>query len=547
MATQHFDYAYFLEFGVFANNPRVSERYFGDIYIYGTAVNSGTVQPNATVRVNLDYNNGAPPAGVWDYYGTIGDGIVVFSQSYGHFLLTNDAQVLTSQLFAWETLSSVAFHVNNDPTGSVTISGTASEDQVLTLASTVADEDGIDAGSIGYQWLRDGVAISGATGTSYTLTQDDVGAVITVAQSYTDGFGNSHSVTSGATEVVTLGETVTRSVSFALPEGGQSINLVLIGTEAINGTGNAANNTITGNSAANILNGGTGADTLIGGLGDDVYITDGGDRIIEAADAGIDLVKSSVTHSLSANLENLTLTGSSAINGNGNALNNKIRGNAGDNRLDGRTGADTLIGGAGDDIYVTDGGDTISETAGGGSDLVRSSVGYALGANLENLTLTGTAAINGTGNLRHNIITGNGAANTLDGGAGNDSLIGGRGKDLLIGASGSDRFVFNAVTESAIGTKTSDVIADFAQGKDKIDLNAIDAFAASDGMDDFVWNGTSAFHSATQGELRYQKFDKAGSVNDFTMVYLDTDGDAGAEMAIRLEGLYDLTASDFIL
>ncbi|WP_282058891.1 hypothetical protein, partial [Lentibacter algarum] len=91
---------------------------------------------------------------------------------------------------------------NDGPTGSVTISGTAAEDQTLTLSSTVADEDGIDADTVNYQWHRDGSVISGATDTSYTLTQDDVGAAITVEQSYSDDFGNDHSVTSTATNVV---------------------------------------------------------------------------------------------------------------------------------------------------------------------------------------------------------------------------------------------------------------------------------------------------------------------------------------------------------
>uniref|UniRef100_UPI0024906E68 hypothetical protein n=1 Tax=Lentibacter algarum TaxID=576131 RepID=UPI0024906E68 len=98
--------------------------------------------------------------------------------------------------------SSSVSNVNDDPTGSVTISGTATEDQTLNLSSTVADADGIDASTVSYQWYRDGSEISGATGTSYTLTQDDVGAPISVKQSYTDDFGNDHSVTSAATSAV---------------------------------------------------------------------------------------------------------------------------------------------------------------------------------------------------------------------------------------------------------------------------------------------------------------------------------------------------------
>ncbi|MCA3444469.1 MAG: Ig family protein, partial [Rhodobacter sp.] len=70
-----------------------------------------------------------------------------------------------------------------------------------------------------------------------------------------------------------------------------------------------------------------------------------------------------------------------------------------------------------------------TEAAGAGTDTVRSSVTLTLGANLENLVLTGTAAINGTGNSGANVLTGNNAANTLDGGGGADTLAGGAGQD----------------------------------------------------------------------------------------------------------------------
>ncbi|MDE4193544.1 hypothetical protein PXL04_21160, partial [Phaeobacter gallaeciensis] len=91
--------------------------------------------------------------------------------------------------------------VNSSPTGSVVISGTASEDQTLTASNTISDADGL--GSISYQWQRGGVDISGATGSTYTLTQDDVGSVITVVASYTDGGGTAESVTSSGTSAVT--------------------------------------------------------------------------------------------------------------------------------------------------------------------------------------------------------------------------------------------------------------------------------------------------------------------------------------------------------
>lgn len=135
----------------------------------------------------------------------------------------------------------------------------------------------------------------------------------------------------------------------------------------------------------------------------------------------------------------------------------------------------------------------------------------------------------------------------LNGGIGTDTLIGDTGKDRLTGGSGADRFIFRSVSESATGAATADVIADFVTGSDKMDFSALDAFAGTGTNDTFVWRGTAAFNSTTQGEVRYQKFDNSGTTNDYTMVYVDNDGDAGVEMAIRLAGLYNLTASDFIL
>ncbi|TRU94831.1 MAG: calx-beta domain protein, partial [Microcystis wesenbergii Mw_QC_S_20081001_S30D] len=130
-------------------------------------------------------------------------------------------------------------------------------------------------------------------------------------------------------------------------------NLKLIGTNNINGTGNAGNNNITGNSANNTLNGADGIDTLVGGLGNDIYQIDTStDTITENTNEGTDTVQSSVTYTLGNNLENLTLTGTTAINGTGNAGNNNITGNSGINQINGGAGIDTLTGGLGADTFI---------------------------------------------------------------------------------------------------------------------------------------------------------------------------------------------------
>lgn len=233
-------------------------------------------------------------------------------------------------------------------------------------------------------------------------------------------------------------DTVRSSISYSL--GSNLENLTLTGTANISGVGNSANNTIIGNSGnnnldggagADILDGGAGADSMAGGTGDDTYVVDNaGDVILEAANAGTDTLRSSITFSLGSALENLILTGSNNINATGNSVNNIITGNAGSNTLDGGSGADAMAGGAGDDIYVIDQtGDVVTESTNAGNDTVRSSVSYTLGDNLENLSLTGSANINGTGNGLNNIITGNAANNSLDGGSGADSMAGGSGDD----------------------------------------------------------------------------------------------------------------------
>ncbi|MBD2443154.1 DUF4347 domain-containing protein [Dolichospermum sp. FACHB-1091] len=201
-------------------------------------------------------------------------------------------------------------------------------------------------------------------------------------------------------------------------------NLKLQGTTAINGTGNDLNNIITGNTGNNVLTGGTGADTLIGGAGNDSYYVDStADTITELVNQGTDIVFTTVTYTLTPNTENLTLQGTTAINGTGNDLNNIITGNTGNNVLTGGLGNDTLIGGAGNDSYYVDNtADTITELVNQGTDIVFTTVTYTLTPNTENLTLQGTTAINGTGNDLNNIITGNAAANILTGGFGNDSL-----------------------------------------------------------------------------------------------------------------------------
>jgi len=135
-------------------------------------------------------------------------------------------------------------------------------------------------------------------------------------------------------------------------------NLTLLGTNAINATGNALNNVLTGNGGDNFLNGGAGADTMAAGFGNDTYSVDAiGDVVTEAGNAGTDTVRSWISYTLGDNLENLTLVGSANNSATGNALNNVLTGNAGDSFLNGGAGNDTLVGGGGNDTLVGGSGD----------------------------------------------------------------------------------------------------------------------------------------------------------------------------------------------
>ena len=170
----------------------------------------------------------------------------------------------------------------------------------------------------------------------------------------------------------------------------------------------------------------------------------------------------------------------------------------------------STTGGLGNDTYVTDGGDTIVELTGEGTDTVRSSATFNMaGLFTENLVLTGSNAINGTGNTLNNAITGNGAANTLDGGIGTDTLMGGLGNDT---------FVFNTAPDPA----NIDQITDF------------DVFADTIQIDNSVFSGlingvldATAFASNILGEAA-DASDRIIYETDTGALYFDVDGTGAA-------------------
>ena len=301
-----------------------------------------------------------------------------------------------------------------------------------------------------------------------------------------------------------------------------------------NAKGSAFDDILIGNAGMNLLDGGSGNDTMEGGSGDDGYIVDtAGDMVIESFNAGIDYVNSNITYTLPLYVENLTLTGDSIINGTGNGLANFITGNSvanhlvggggndslygmeGNDLLIGGMGADQMVGGIGNDNYIVDdSNDLVTENNGEGIDTVKSSVTYTLPRNVENLMLTGAAAIDGTGNKQNNSITGNTADNILKGAAGNDILDGDAGNNTLTGGSGLDIFRFS--TSGHI-----DAITDFVVDDDTIQLEN-DVFTAL----------------TTTGALPVDQFVIGTTALD-TNDYLIYDNTAGAIF-------YDIDGSDSI-
>ena len=365
-----------------------------------------------------------------------------------------------------------------------------------------------------------------------------------------------------------------------------------------NAAGGSGNDEITGNAVSNTLNGGGGADTMIGGAGNDTYYVDSvGDRVHEtttvggtANAGGTDTIISAVSFNLAAStgvsfVENLMLRGTAAINGWGNSLHNWLSGNSakntlsgggGNDRLNGGAGADTMIGGAGNDTYYVDSvGDRVHETTtvggtanAGGTDTIISAVSFNLAAYtgvsfVESLTLSGTSAINGTGNSLANTLTGNSASNVLRGANGNDVLIGangadalygdanndllrgGPGNDILYGGPGNDYFRFDAALSTST-VKNIDQIKDFNPIQDAIQLeNSIfTKFGAST-------TGTinSAFFRANTTGLAQDGNDYIIYETDTGKLFYDSNGSsAGGSVQIALLGAnLAMTSADYVL
>ena len=202
------------------------------------------------------------------------------------------------------------------------------------------------------------------------------------------------------------------------------------------------------------LDGGSGSDLLVGTAGNDIMVLDDAyspsPNGLQPRFAGIETIRAGAGDDVVDLTSSRWSAGDVSVAGEaGNDVlwtssgNDTLLGGAGNDTLDGGFGRDSMAGGAGNDLYVVDDvGDAVIENHDEGTDTVQSRISYVLPDNVENLTLTGAAAINGSGNALDNLLTGTTGNNTLTGNAGNDTLDGKAGTDLLIGGGGDDTYVF---------------------------------------------------------------------------------------------------------
>ncbi|WMJ09929.1 calcium-binding protein [Nitrosomonas sp. sh817] len=199
--------------------------------------------------------------------------------------------------------------------------------------------------------------------------------------------------------------------------------------------------------------------------------------------------------------QNLTLSGTSKpdilTGGNGNDMlsgfagNDVLEGKGGDDRLNGGKGIDIMTGGAGNDIYWTDHlEDNVIEYPLEGIDIIRSSISYALTSNVENLILTGTEKITGSGNELDNELTGNSADNVLIGNAGNDKLDGKSGADIMYGGDDDDIYIVNHPGDLAVEP--------FSGGHDTVIASV--AYTLGDHLENLTLSGASAIAGAGNSE-----------------------------------------------
>jgi Ca2+-binding RTX toxin-like protein len=471
--------------------------------------------------------------------------------------------------------------------GNDTINGQSGDDLLL-------GEDGDDSltGGAGADFLLGGLGgdyLDGGTGVdtaTYLTAASGVTVNLTLA-------GQAQNTGGGGGDTLVSIENLTGSGFTDFLTGDAGANALL---------GMDANDGLSGGGGDDVLDGGAGQDYMVGGTGNDSYVVDNiGDNIVELTGQGVDVVYSSASYTLGANVEVLYLGVAGNLNGVGNSLDNTLVGNSQDNYLSGLAGsdglsggdgddygfggdgddyingqngadwlygeagfdrlygeagvdvliggegADLMVGGLGDDGYVVDNlNDLIQENVGEGSENVYAFVnGYTLAANVENLWLF-DAAMTGTGNALANVLVGNAGDNILHGLAGADSLIGGEGSDTLDAGADNDFLAGENGDDVLIGGGGSDLMYGGA-GSDRFVYTAVSDSVSGANMDAIL-----------DFQVGVDKVDLSAIVTgadtvslwangDGTYVLVDQGSDGVEDMRILLYQTHGVTPADLIL
>lgn len=379
------------------------------------------------------------------------------------------------------------------------------------------------------------------------------------------GGNDTYLVTAGDVVIDSGGiDTVIGNVDYVLATGLENL---ILRTGALVGIGNSAVNKLVGNKGDNVLDGGAGADVLVGLTGNDVYMVDDPNDTILEKGAGRDVVYSTVTFSLNGsgvnNVEELHLTGTSDINGSGNALNNIIYANSGSNILNGDIGEDTLSYQFGAISGVTVGLDDASPQTTGGSgndtiyafeNLIGSHYEDALTGDSKNNKLTGGEGKDSlTGALGNDTLDGGLGNDLLDGGEGDDVIIGGAGRDSVTTGAGNDIIKFGGIADTACTTTSIagvDLYGDLSLNngsEDRLNLKVKVAAVAANPLAGelneftFVDNMNALLASATG-------FKKTVGGIDAAIVTADSgDLTTRAFLAVDLDRTDTFTAADFVI
>jgi Ca2+-binding RTX toxin-like protein len=316
------------------------------------------------------------------------------------------------------------------------------------------------------------------------------------------GSGNDTFIVNNAVDVVqakssgTNANTLLTSVNYVASANLQ--NIILTGTSDLNVTGGSAKDVIKANSGNDTLMAGSGIATLVGGTGNDTFVINNVADVIQAQSTGTNsnVMQSSVSYVMPANVQNITATGKGNIALTGNNLNNIITGNSGNDTLTAGSGNDTLVAGSGVTTLVGGTGNTTfvvnniadvvqAKSTATNVNTIISSVNYVAPANVQNITGSGTRNLTLTGNTLNNVINANSGSDSLIGGSGNSVLDGGAGNDHLTEASGNGVLLGGAGTDVISGGIGRNFMAG-GIGNDTLTTGSgsnIIAFNKGDGLD----------------------------------------------------------------